>query len=148
VSRRGERGSRLPGASDRPGEDALRGTPTQESAPSPDTPLFADGLRRWERHHCPPEAIAGLMREARFFAQVEVVKCARRVPAADCYAWVESRDWPSLEAFFGRELRRGVTELRDRYATAAEAIRHTRGERNVRGVPPHVASWCYGPMSA
>jgi len=106
-----------------------------DSAPSPDTPLFADGLRRWERHHCPPEAIAGLMREAGFFAQVEVVKCARRVPAADCYAWVESRDWPILEAFSGGELRRGLTELRDRYGSQ-QMVEFTSCFDLVLGVKP------------
>ena len=65
------------------------------------------------------------------------MKCARRVPAADCYAWVESRDWPSLEAFFGRELRRGVTELRDRYGSQ-QMVEFTSCFDLVLGVKPGV----------
>ena len=106
-----------------------------DSAPSPDTPLFAEGLHRWERQHCSPEAIAGLMREAGFCAQVDVVKCVRRVPAGDCHAWVESRDWPILEAFSGRELRRGVTELRDRYGSQ-QMVEFTSCFDLVLGVKP------------
>ena len=88
-----------------------------DSAPSPDAPLFAEGLRRWNRQHRSPEVIAELMGEAGFSAQVETVECFRRVPAAKCYAWVESRDWPILESFREAELRRGVCELRARYGS-------------------------------
>ena len=85
------------------------------NAPSPDAPLFAKGLRRWNRQHRSPEVIALYMREAGFSAQVETVECSRRVSAADCYAWVESREWPILESFPDVELQRGVCELRARY---------------------------------
>ena len=86
-----------------------------ESAPSPDAPLFAEGLRRWNRQHRSPEVIAELMREAGFSAQVETVECLRRVSAAECYTWVESRNWPILESFHEAELQRGLCELRARY---------------------------------
>ena len=86
-----------------------------DSAPSPDAPLFAEGLRRWRRQRRSPEVIAELMSEAGFSARVETVECLRRVSAAECYAWVESRDWPILESFHEAELQRGLTELRARY---------------------------------
>jgi len=86
-----------------------------DSAPSPDAPLFAEGLRRWNRKHRSPAVIAELMREAGFSVQVETVECFRRVSAAKCYTWVESRDWPILESFGEAELQRGVCELRARY---------------------------------
>jgi len=88
-----------------------------DSAPSPDAPLFAEGLRRWSRQHRSPEVIAELMREAGFSAQVETVECNRYVSTAACYTWVESRDWPVLESFREAELQRGVCELRDRYGS-------------------------------
>ena len=56
--------------------------------------------------------IAELMREAGFSARMETVECLRRVSAAECYAWVESRCWPILESFDDVELRRGLCELR------------------------------------
>jgi len=86
-----------------------------DSAPSPDAPLFAKGLRRWNRQHRSPEVIAELMREVGFSAQVETVEYVRRVPAAECYTWVKSRDWPILESFHEAELQRGLRELRARY---------------------------------
>jgi len=86
-----------------------------ESAPSPDAPLFAEGLRRWSRQHRSPEVIAELMREAGFSAQVETVECLRRVSVAECYTWVEARDWPILASFREAELQRGLCELRARY---------------------------------
>jgi hypothetical protein len=88
-----------------------------DSAPSPDAPLFAEALRRWNRQRCSPGVIAELMREAGFSAQVETVKCLRRVSAAKCYTWVESRDWPILESFHEAELQRGLCELRARYGS-------------------------------
>jgi len=87
------------------------------SAPSPDSPLFAKGLRRWNRQHRSPEMIAELMREAGFSAQVETVACSRRASAAECYSWVESRDWPTLESFHEVALQRGLCELRARYGS-------------------------------
>jgi len=87
------------------------------SAPSPDSPLFAKGLRRWKRQHRSPEVIAELMTEAGFSAQVETVECSRRVSAAKCYTWVESRDWSILESFREVELQRGLCELRARYGS-------------------------------
>jgi hypothetical protein len=87
------------------------------SAPSPDSPLFASGLRRWNRQHRSPEAIALQMREAGFSAQVESVECSRRVSVADCYAWVESREWPILESFHDAELQRGLCELRTHHGS-------------------------------
>ncbi|HME70848.1 MAG TPA: hypothetical protein VKM54_13410 [Myxococcota bacterium] len=87
-----------------------------DSAPSSDAPLFAEGLRRWKRQHRSPEVIAELMREAGFSAQVERVECLRRVSAAECYAWVESRDWPILDSFPEAELQHGLCELRARYS--------------------------------
>jgi hypothetical protein len=88
-----------------------------DSAPSPDAPLFAEGLRRWNRQHRSPELIAELMRESGFSAQVETVACVRRVSAAKCYAWLKSRDWPILESFRASELHRGECELRARYGS-------------------------------
>jgi hypothetical protein len=88
-----------------------------DSAPSTDAPLFAEGLRCWKRRHRSPEEIAELMSEAGFSAQVETVECVRRVSAAECYAWVESRDWPILESFAEAELQRGLCELRGRYGS-------------------------------
>jgi hypothetical protein len=88
-----------------------------DSAPSPDAPLFAAGLRRWSRRHRAPEVIAEQMREAGFAARVENVPCLRRVSAEDCYTWVESRDWPILESFDEVQLRRGLCELRARYGS-------------------------------
>jgi hypothetical protein len=88
-----------------------------DCAPSPDAPLFAEGLRRWNRQHRSPEVIAELMREAGFSAQVETFESLRRVSAAKCYAWVESRDWPILESFSEADLQRGLCELRARYGS-------------------------------
>jgi hypothetical protein len=88
-----------------------------DGAPSPDAPLFAQGLRRWHRQHRSPEVIAELMREVGFSAQVETVEYLRRVSAAECYTWVESRNWPILESFHEEELQRGLRELRARYGS-------------------------------
>jgi len=88
-----------------------------DSAPSPDAPLFAQGLRRWHRQHRSPEVIAELMREVGFAAQVETVEYLRRVSAADCLTWVESRNWPILESFHEDELQLGLRELRARYGS-------------------------------
>jgi hypothetical protein len=88
-----------------------------DCAPSPDAPLFTEGLRRWNRQHRSPEVIAELMREAGFSAQVETFEALRRVSAAKCYAWVKSRDWPILESFSEEELQHGLCELRARYGS-------------------------------
>jgi hypothetical protein len=87
------------------------------SAPSPDSPLFASGLSRWNRQHRSPEVIALQMREAGFSAHVESVACSRRVSVADCHAWVESREWPILESFDEVELQRGLCELRTHHGS-------------------------------
>lgn len=87
------------------------------SAPSPDAPLFAEGLRRWNRRHRSSDVVAELMREAGFFVQVETVECLRRVSPANCYAWVEFRDWPILKHLGEAELQRGLCELRARYGS-------------------------------
>jgi hypothetical protein len=88
-----------------------------DSAPSPDAPLFAEGLRRWNLQHRSPEAMAELMRQAGFSPQVETVECLRSVSAAECYTWVSSRNWPILESFHEAELQRGLCELRARYGS-------------------------------
>ena len=88
-----------------------------DSAPSPDAPLFTEGLERWNRQRRSPESIARAMREAGFSAHVETLECLRRVPTAECYAWVESRGWPGLESFREADLQRGLCELRARYGS-------------------------------
>lgn len=88
-----------------------------DHAPSADAPLFAEGLSRWERQHRPPEVIAQMSREAGFSARIETVECMRCVSASDCYAWVESRDWPVLDSFPEAALQRGLSELRARYGS-------------------------------
>ena len=88
-----------------------------DSAPGSDTPLFAEGLRRWRRQHRSPHVIAELMDEAGFSTQVESADRMRRVSAAECYGWVESRYWPILETFHDAELERGLDELRARYGS-------------------------------
>lgn len=46
-----------------------------------------------------------------------VLLLLRRVSAAECYTWVESRNWPILESFHEAELQRGLCELRARYGS-------------------------------
>ena len=88
-----------------------------DSAPGADTPLYAEGLRRWKQERQLPEVIADLMREAGFSARTETVECLRRVSTAECYAWVASRSWPSLGSSCEAELQRGLCELRARYGS-------------------------------
>jgi hypothetical protein len=88
-----------------------------DSAPSTDAPLFAEGLRCWKRQHRSPEEIAELMSEVGFSAQVETVECVSRVSAAECFRWVESRNWPILESFADADLQLGLCELRARYGS-------------------------------
>ena len=88
-----------------------------DSAPSNDAPLFADGLRRWKREHCPAAAIARIVHDAGFATEVDAVECVRHVPAADCRAWIASRSWPILDDVLRRELDRGLGELRRRYGS-------------------------------
>ena len=86
-----------------------------DSAPSPDAPLFAEGLCRWQRRHLPAEAIARHLTEAGFTAEIDAVTCVRYVSCAECFAWIRSRAWPILENFSDAELQRGLRELRQRY---------------------------------
>jgi hypothetical protein len=88
-----------------------------DSAPSPDAPLFAEGLRRWERRHLPPEAIARDLTDAGFTAEIAAVTCVRYAPRAECFTWIASRAWPVLETFSDAALQRGLRELRERYGS-------------------------------
>jgi hypothetical protein len=106
-----------------------------DNAPSADAPLCAEGLRRWERQHCPAEAIARLLSEAGFATRIDVVTCVRHVPAAECRAWIASRGWPILASFSEAELRRGVGELRERYA-AQRTVTFTSRFELVLGTKP------------
>ena len=106
-----------------------------DSAPSLDAPLFPEGLDRWSRQRRSPDSIAQAMREAGFSAYVETLECPRRVSAADCYAWVESRDWPGLESFQDAELQRGLCELRARYGSR-RAVEFTSRYDLVLGTKP------------
>jgi hypothetical protein len=85
-----------------------------DSAPSADAPLFAAGLRLWEREYCPAEVIARIANEAGFATRVDVVTCVRRVSAADCRTWITSRGWPVLASFSKAELEGGLDQLQPR----------------------------------
>lgn len=88
-----------------------------DSAPSQDAPLFAEGLRRWKRRHCPAGTIARIVQAAGFATEVAVAECVRQVPMASCHAWITSRGWTFLDTSSDEELERGLSELRRRYGS-------------------------------
>jgi hypothetical protein len=102
-----DRGRLLPGLFER--LDPTAKLLVIDSAPSGDAPLFADGLRRWKRQQCPAKAIARIVRQAGFATEMAVVECVRRVPTADCRAWIASRGWPLLDTFSDQALDRGLS---------------------------------------
>ena len=88
-----------------------------DSAPTADAPIFAKGLRRWERQHTPAEAIARILNGAGFATEVHVVNSVREVAAVVAFAWIAYRGWPILEAFSKAELRHGLCELQERFGS-------------------------------
>lgn len=106
-----------------------------DSAPSPDAPLFAEGLRRWEREHCPAEAIASVVEQAGFATRIDVLSCVRHVLTADCRAWIASRGWPILAPFSEAQLQGGLWELERRYGSQ-RAVKFTSRFELVLGTKP------------
>ncbi len=88
-----------------------------DSAPSADAPLFAKGLRRWERQHCPAEAVASILDDAGFATEIDVVTSLREVAAVVSFAWIAYKGWPILQTFSKADLQDGLCELQERYAS-------------------------------